>query len=247
MTRPTSGSLAARIDLSRRSTENERLDSPGIAPRELEDVLRDLARFNGVMLGRTPILRWLRRALASQPKGKTVRVVDVGCGYGDLLRAVRRWSRKWGVDNVALQGIDLNPVTVRIARAATRPEDLIDYRIADVFTYRPEAPVDLIVSSLFAHHLRDETLIHFLRWMEATAQRGWLICDLQRHIVPYAFIGPLGKISRVHPVVVSDGRISIARSLTRAEWRERLDGAGIPRQLVTIRWFLFRHVIGRLR
>jgi hypothetical protein len=83
--------------------------------------------------------------------------------------------------------------------------------------------------------------------MEATARCGWLVCDLQRHVVPYAFIGPLGKLSRVHPVVVSDGRISVARSLTRAEWQERLDEAGISRDEVTIRWFLFRHVIGRLR
>lgn len=246
MTRLSFGSLAAPVDLSCRSTESERLDSPDIAPSELESVLQDLGRFNGMMFGRTPILSWVRRAIASQPAGKAMHVVDVGCGYGDLLRAVRRWSRKRGVD-VVLHGIDLNPETVRIARAATRPEDGINYHIADVFAYRPESPVDLIVSSLFAHHLSDDALIRFLRWMEANARRGWLICDLQRHVVPYALIGPLGKLSRVHPIVVSDGRISIARSLTRPEWQQRLREAGISQQAVTIRWFLFRHVIGRLR
>lgn len=246
MTRLTWGSLADRVDLSRRSTESERLDSPDMAPNELESVLHDLGRFNGAMFGRTPILRWLRKALARKPGGEATRMVDVGCGYGDLLRAVRRWSRKRGLD-VALHGIDLNPETIRIARAATRPEDRIDYHVADVFAYRPEGPVDLVVSSLFAHHLSDNALVHFVRWMDATARRGWLICDLQRHMVPYALIGPLGKLCRVHPIVVSDGRISIARSLTRAEWRERLDEAGIPHQAATIRWFLFRHVIGRLR
>lgn len=246
MTRLSSGSRAAPVDLSCRSTESERLDTPDIAPSELERVLQDLGRFNGTMFGRTPILSWLRRAVESQPAGTATHVLDVGCGYGDLLRAVRRWSRNRGLD-VALHGIDLNPETVRIAQTATRPEDRINYHIADVFGYRPEAPVDLIVSSLFAHHLSDDALVRFLRWMEANARRGWLICDLQRHVVPYALIGPLGKLSRVHPIVVSDGRISVARSLTRPEWRGRLDEAGISRQAVTIRWFLFRHVIGRLR
>jgi SAM-dependent methyltransferase len=246
MTRLTPGALAACVDLAHRSTESEALDSSEIARSELERVLRDLGRFNGAMFGRTPLLRWLKRALENNPEGKAMHVVDVGCGYGDLLRAVRRWSRRRGVD-VALHGIDLNPETVRIARAATRAEDRVDYHITDVFAYQPETPVDLIVSSLFAHHLSDAVLVRFLRWMEATARRGWLVCDLQRHVVPYAFILPLGKLSRVHPVVVSDGRISVARSLTRGEWQERLDEAGISRHEVTIRWFLFRHVIGRLR
>jgi hypothetical protein len=47
--------------------------------------------------------------------------------------------------------------------------------------------------------------------------------------------------------VIHDGRISVARSLTRAEWNERITAAGVPRAAVTLRWFLFRHVIGRLR
>jgi hypothetical protein len=48
-------------------------------------------------------------------------------------------------------------------------------------------------------------------------------------------------------MVIHDGQISVARSLTRAEWEERIAFAGIPRQAISLRWFLFRHVIGRLR
>jgi hypothetical protein len=47
--------------------------------------------------------------------------------------------------------------------------------------------------------------------------------------------------------MIEDGRISVERSLTAAEWRERLAAAGIPRQAVWLRWFLFRFVIGRLK
>lgn len=240
------GRDGARRDLSRRSREAEWLDAPDIDPGELEAALRDLARFNGTMFGHAPILRWLRAAAGKRPGEKPLNLLDVGCGYGDLLRAIRRWSRKHGVP-LTLHGLDLNPETIRIARAATPPEDEIAYHAADVFAYRPDAPVDLIVSSLLAHHLPDETLVRFLRWMEATARKGWLVCDLQRHAVPYVFIGLAGTLARLHPMVVHDGQISVARSLTRSEWRERLADAGIPRDAATIRWFLFRHAVGRVR
>jgi SAM-dependent methyltransferase len=235
-----------RHDLSRRSHEAEWLDSPNIDPRELEAALRDLARFNGTMFGHTPILRWLHAVIGNTPPERPLSVLDVGCGYGDLLRAIRRWSRRRGVP-LALHGLDLNPETIRIARAATGAEDEITYHAADAFAYRPDDPVDLIVSSLLAHHLMDIAIVGFLRWMEATARRGWLICDLQRHLVPYYFIGLTGKLSRLHPMVIHDGRISVARSLTRPEWKALIRTAGIPGDSVTIRWFLFRYAIGRVR
>jgi hypothetical protein len=45
-----------------------------------------------------------------------------------------------------------------------------------VFTYRPELP--FLIVSLLAHHLSDEILVRFLRWFEATARNGWLVCDI---------------------------------------------------------------------
>jgi hypothetical protein len=103
-----------------------------------------------------------------------------------------------------------------------------------------------VVSSLLTHHMSDEMITAFLRFMEQTARRGWLIYDLQRHVVPYSFIGLMGKLTRLHPMVIHDGRISVTRSLTRAEWNERLAAAGIARDAVKLRWFLFRFVIERL-
>ena len=81
-------------DLSRRSTETEWLDGADASPEELALVLRDLARFNGAMLGHWPVIDWLRRASKDARKEKALTLVDVGCGYGDLLRAIRRWARK---------------------------------------------------------------------------------------------------------------------------------------------------------
>src|SRR5215469_546556 len=113
---------APQLDLTHRRHEAEWLDGANIDPRELEEVLRGLAKFNGAFLGHYPILRCLRRAIKSTPRGTSLTVFDVGCGYGDLLRAIRRLPRRYSAE-LNLVGIDSNPETIRIARAATNPAD----------------------------------------------------------------------------------------------------------------------------
>lgn len=244
MTRPVSTTV--RRDFAKRGEDPEWLDGADLDSQQLAAVLRDLARFNTAMLGRYPIERWLRKAIRGHRLRRPLRLVDAGCGYGDLLRAIRRWADRHGLP-ISLLGLDMNPQTIRIARAATAPREQIDFAVADALDFHPPEPVDLLVSSLLAHHLGDEQITRLLRWMETTARLGWLVCDLHRHKLPYHVIGFAGKLTRLHPMVIHDGRISVTRALTRAEWNERLDAAGLACEAVTVRWFLFRWLIGRLR
>ncbi len=237
---------ASPRDLSRRSSEIEWLDDAGADAAELEFFLRDLARFNGAMFGHRAVIAWLRRAIKDAPNDRPLTLVDVGCGYGDLLRAIRRWAEPRGVV-LRLIGLDLSRETIRIAQAAGAETDGIEYRVGNVFEFRPPEPIDFVVSSLLAHHLSDELIVRFLRWMEQTARRGWLIYDLQRHPAPHYFITLMGRLTRLNPLMIRDGRISVERSLTATEWRERLAAAGIAGEAVRLRWFLFRFVIGRLK
>jgi SAM-dependent methyltransferase len=237
---------ARHPDLTNRHHQAEWLDGADINPTELEQVLRDLARFNGAFLGHYPILRSLRRAIKSTPKGTSLTIFDVGCGYGDLLRAIRRSLRRYTVE-LKLVGIDSNPETVRIARSATDPADQVEFRVMNIFELPRNASIDFIISSLVTHHLTDSEITEFLRLMEAGAKRGWLIYDLQRHWFLYHSIGYIGRLARLHPIVVGDGQISVTRSLTRLEWVERIAAAGISPKDAKIRWFFFRFLIERLR
>jgi 2-polyprenyl-3-methyl-5-hydroxy-6-metoxy-1,4-benzoquinol methylase len=238
--------LSPSLDLTRRCNETEWLDGSDIRPAELELALRDLATFNQMFFGHYPLLGWLGQAIRTTPKSAPMTVVDIGCGYGDLLRAIRRWSRRRGVE-LNLVGLDLNPETIRIARAATDPTDRIEFRAMNVFELGSSPPVDLMISSLMAHHLADREITVLLRLMERVARRGWAICDLQRSRFLYHFIGLSSRVARFHPMVVHDGQISVARSLTRKEWEQRIAEAGIAPAGASIRWFLFRFLIGRLR
>jgi SAM-dependent methyltransferase len=232
------------LDFTRRSHEQEWLDRDDIDPAELRSVLRDLARFNTAFFGHTPILKWLGRVLGRERSGSGPTILDVGCGYGDLLRAIRRWSNKHNLKPTLL-GVDLNPETIRIAREATDQADQIDFAVMDAFDLPPERRFDIVVSSLVTHHLSDEKLRDFLVLLERTSTQGWLIYDLQRHRLLYEVIGAASRLAGLHPMVTKDGQISVMRSLTRKEWIDRLAAAGIALSDVKIRWFLFRFVIER--
>jgi SAM-dependent methyltransferase len=233
-----------RLDFRRRSHEQEWLDRDDIDPAELRAVLRDLARFNTAFFGHSPILKWLGRVLGRERNCSGPTILDVGCGYGDLLRAIRRWSNKRNLKPTLL-GVDLNPETIRIAREVTDQDDQIEFAVMDVFDLPPGRRFDLIVSSLVAHHLSDEKLRDFLVLLERASTQGWLIYDLQRHRLLYEVIGAASRLARLHPMVTKDGQISVMRSLTRKEWTDRIAAAGIELSDVKIRRFLFRFVIER--
>jgi SAM-dependent methyltransferase len=235
--------LRQRLDFKHRSHEQEWLDSADIDPAALKAVLHDLARFNTAFFGHRPILKWLGRVFG-QTSGSAPTILDVGCGYGDLLRAIRRWSNKRNL-KPALFGVDLSPETIRIARDATDRADEIDFTAMDIFDLPPGQTYDLIVSSLVAHHLSDEKLRDFLVLLERSSKQGWLIYDLQRNRILYEFLGVASRLARLHPMVTKDGQISVLRSLTRDEWTDRIAAAGIAVPNVKIRWFLFRYVIER--
>jgi SAM-dependent methyltransferase len=233
-------------DFARRSHAREWLDMATPSPAERAAYLKSLAWFNRAMLGHRPVLTWLGAAMRGLPPGEPSTLLDVGCGYGDLLRAIRHWANRHGL-RMRLIGIDLNADTIAIAREATPHDDSITYLVGDVFNLRPTARIDFVASSLLAHHLPDDAIVRFLRWMETTARRGWLVADLQRHPVPYHAIGIAGPLSRIHPMVVKDGRLSVMRALTRPEWQTTITAAGLDWKAVRLRWFLYRYAVSRLR
>jgi SAM-dependent methyltransferase len=238
--------MSSAIDFSKRSDRTEWLDEANLDPVELEKVLHDLAIFNNTFLGHYPIVRWLSRAVRTVPRGTPLTLVDIGCGYGDLLRAIRRWARRRSVD-LRLIGIDLNLETIPIAQKATDRADRIEYRAMNAFDLASGGPVDFVVSSLVAHHLSNREITDLLLLMDNVARRGWAICDLQRNRFLYHFIGLSGRIAPFHPMVGHDGQISVTRSLSMREWRQRISDAGLSPADAKIRWFLFRFLSSRLR
>lgn len=230
-----------------RSHQTELMDTEPVGFEEFRDCLRDLATVNVLTLAHRPTLRWLARATADLRPGDRVTLVDVGFGYGDMLRAIHRFCVGRGFVP-ELTGIDLNPWSAASARDATPDGMAIDYRTGDVFAFAPERPVRFVVSSLFTHHLSDEQAVAFIRWMERTAGGGWFVNDLHRHALPFHGFRLLARLARWHRFVQHDGPVSIARAFRRDDWERIVAASGVPRDAVSIDWHVpFRLCVGRLR
>ena len=226
--------------LRHRSSAAEWMDDAAATEAEFSAALTDLARVNRMSLAYRPVLDWLDR-LVARTGATRLSVLDVGAGGGDMLREVAARGAGRGVA-VELAGLDRSPWAGRHAAAAGTPARWIT---ADLFALDPAERFDVVLCSLFTHHLRDPELVRFLRWIEARARLGWLVSDLHRHAVPWGFVWGAVRLLRMDPMVVHDSTVSIARGFTRAEWRRLLDEAGVAAE---IQWaFPFRWLVGRER
>jgi 2-polyprenyl-3-methyl-5-hydroxy-6-metoxy-1,4-benzoquinol methylase len=210
---------------------------------DFRDCLRSLETVNRWLLGYRPTLAWLERLphVLRDP----VHIVDVGSGGGDLLRQIAGWARRRGIA-VQLTGIDLNPYAARAAAETTPKEFGIEWVTGDALEYRPKVPVDIVVSSLMAHHLEDEEVMAQLRWMETTARLGWFVNDLERSKwASWAFALVAGMV-KWHRFVRHDGPVSFRRAFREEDWVRLLAAAEVPLETATVEpWRPGRLCVGR--
>ena len=84
-----------------------------------------------------PFVELLARVPADRPR----RVVDLGCGPGNLTTLL---SRRWPA--AAVTGVDSSPEMVAAATAAAG-DGGVSYVLGDLRDWRPEEPVDVLVSN----------------------------------------------------------------------------------------------------
>jgi len=230
------------MTLAVRARTPEQMDAEDLPADTYTRILADLARVNRLTLARLPTLRFLGRAVGNR---RRFRLLDVGFGQGDMLRAIAHWAERRGIE-AELVGVDLNPNSAPAARAATPPDLPIAYRTGD-YADLAGSRFDLIVSSLVAHHMSDEELVAFLRFMEREAAIGWIVNDIRRDALAHFGFPILARLMRWHPVVREDGTLSIARGFRSAEWPPYLEAAGVGALATVVRRFPFRLCVERLR
>jgi len=235
------------VDLSRRAAPSELpewMDDP--CPYEdFRQCLVDLGQVNRLTLSYRPTLDFLERLIATGKPQQPLRIVDIGSGGGDMLHCVEHWAKRRGVE-VALTGIDLNPYAARAAKEFTPNEYAVQWITGDAFAYIE--PVDVVLSSLFTHHLEEEEIVRFLAWSEAVARRGWFVNDLVREATPYRLFGLVAKAMRWHRFVQHDGPVSFRRSFREDDWERMVAAAGVAKTSVKLaRWTPGRLCVERVK
>ena len=168
-----------------------------------------------------PLLEVLRATMTERP----IRIVDIGCGMGFVLR----WLAAYGAlgDDVELLGCDFNPTLIANAEKLAREEGLrCHFRVANAFTLERQAHVFL--STGVIHHFRGEALTDFLRSQAGVGAWAMLHCDIKA-----SWAAPLGswifhQARMREPLARHDGVLSAVRAHPREVLLSAARAGGSP-------------------
>lgn len=212
----------------------ELMDDPAIAAADHLHALDALGRINAVSRTAAQVASAVRRVVADDQSGPgQLHVVDVACGGGDVtLDLARRLGRAFHVT-----GIDVSDRAIERARrlAAMQGVTTASFTQRDVLL-EGCPPCDVVVSSLFFHHLDDEPAACLLRHARDSARRGLVVSDLHRSRggLLLAILGTrLLTRSRVARI---DGPLSVRAARTVGEHRLLCAAAGLEAASVRRVW-----------
>ena len=201
---------------------------------------RDLLRVNGVMGARRLLVAAIREALPARiAADRPLRVLEIGCGDGQLLLGVARALRPtWPQAELTL--LDRQPIVEADTLAAY---DVIGWwarqEIDDVMAWAA-APFakpryDVIVTNLFLHHFEGEALRRLLAAVAARSS-AFVACEPRRSALALAASHLVGAIG-ANAVTREDAVLSVRAGFRGGElqaawpegggWRCREYGAGL--------------------
>ena len=208
----------------RRSLTPEIMDNPDVPHETWERFHRQLSALHRFLGNQRAILEALRRNPFPMH-----RVIDIGCGSGELLDAIQRDL------HVAVQGVDLRPPQHQVVDIPIVAADAARDRL-------PNADVAICVTAF--HHLSEDEITALVRNAGRSVRR-LIVLDLVRHWLPLALFRVLVAPFLMRIVAV-DGCQSIRRAYTPAELRtiveSALNGSG-ARLVHTVTPFRSRQMI----
>lgn len=229
-----------------RSREREIMDDLLMEGELLRKTLDQIAAINRRLGGNKATIKGVHTLLKDMPKDAVCTIVDLGCGSGDMLRAVADYGRK-NKFNFRLTGIDANEYTVDYARKLSTNYPEICYKKGDVFDDSLSGSAyDIILATLFLHHFTNEEIENLLKPLVKNIRIGFVINDLHRSRTAY-YLFKLISLFISNPMVKKDGAISVLRGFKKNELiaiSRKIQGT-----ISSIRWkwaFRYQWIIKRL-
>jgi 2-polyprenyl-3-methyl-5-hydroxy-6-metoxy-1,4-benzoquinol methylase len=204
------------VNTNYRSTEEEIMDDLSMEGEMLRKTLDQIAAINKRLGGNQATLSGLQALLKTMSKDAVISIVDIGCGSGDMLRAVADFGRK-NHFHFKLTGIDANEYTINYARRLSAAYPEISYLKMDVMSVAFSEPAfDIALATLFFHHFKNEEIERFLNSLMKQPVKAIIINDLHRCKMAY-YLFKMISIFIKNPMVRNDGAVSVLRGFNKAE------------------------------
>lgn len=223
------------LRLNQRVLEMELMDQPGIEPVIHIEALQGIGRVNRI--SGIDRLLW-NRIRAFQPDPQTpLRILDLACGGGDVLLKLAKRAEREGVP-FTFEGADISQTAVDFAQATAAERGLsnVSFFQHDALEHALPEKYDIVMSSLFMHHLDHSQAVRLLKRMSAAATRGILLDDLLRsrlgYILAWCGVRLLTRSKMVH----FDGPASVKAAFQTAEVRGLAKEAGLGGIHIDCHW-----------
>ena len=207
---------------SHRVDQREIMDDLTRPDHEFDRAYRELEIINRRLGGVRAIERFL-------PRESNLLMLDVAAGACDVGDALLNST------SARIVGLDLNPKGLKFARKSW---PVVGDALELPF---PDNTFDVVMGSLFFHHLSDDNCVRVLANMWRVSKRLVIVNDLHRHPVAYLSIRILAGAFSKSPMVRHDGPVSVLRAFQPRELLHIAKRAGISARVH--RSFPFRLVL----
>lgn len=212
----------------------ELMDRSDLDPVRHRQALDGLARLN--RWSRSAAALWRPLARLAHASAAPLQVLDLACGGGDNIIRLAGYARRAGV-SIRFTACDISDRalqhTAQLALTAGVPVDTFRH---DVLTAPIPPGYDVVMSSLFLHHLERADAVGLLGRMGRAARRLVVVHDLVRSRAGLTLAHLACRTLTRSEVVRHDGPQSVRSAFTVGEMRAMADQAGLAAVRIRRSW-----------
>lgn len=223
------------VDLTHRDRQPELMDDPALDADRHRHALNGLGRVN--RFSRSTAILWPSVKDVSQKlNGRRLRILDIASGGGDVALGLAKYAWRHHV-NLEITGCDISPVAVQHATQLAKPFPFdLQFVAEDAIHGTLDGPYDIVMCSLFLHHLAEDDALVLLRRMKELATHSVLVNDLRRTRLGYVLAWAGCRLLTRSPIVHTDGPLSVRAAFSVDEVRQLADKAGLAGASITTHW-----------
>ncbi|CAM3662494.1 methyltransferase domain-containing protein [Sphingobacterium prati] len=236
-----------RINTKFRTEHIEIMDDFSLEGEELQLTLNRLSKINKFLGGNNITLDGVKKLLSKTDISKTVTVLDIGCGGGDMLRMLSDFGAKNNID-FKMHGIDANYFTITYAQGLSTGYPNISYSCRDVlgkdFSTRQ---YDIVLCTLTLHHFGNEQIIDLMGRLANMCKLGIIVNDLQRSKIAYRLFQTICVVFRLNRMTREDGLVSILRGFKKCELEQFAEKLHLKNYSIQWKWaFRYQWIISHI-
>jgi 2-polyprenyl-3-methyl-5-hydroxy-6-metoxy-1,4-benzoquinol methylase len=220
------------------------MDDFALEGETLRDALDKIASINQFLGGNELTLQGINKLLSKADKNQTFKIVDVGCGNGDMLRKLADYGKRNNL-KFDLFGVDANHFTIKHAKKLSENYTNITYSCEDIFNEEfKDLKYDIVLCTLTLHHFKDNEIIDLMTVFNENARLGIVINDLQRSAIAYRLFQGLCIVFRLNKMSKEDGLTSILRGFKKQELIDFSEKLNFKKYIIQWKWaFRYQWII----